>query len=106
MFGLLASSVCGSVLALDAYGRERRTEGSALPALLAAVGTRTVSAREALREGVQVGLVRNVDSLGVQTLPTIILGSLGDPRWVDEGNVNAINTGRASDVIKLAAKQI
>lgn len=82
VFGLLASSVCGSVLALDAYGRERRTEGSALPALLAAVGTRTVSAREALREGVQVGLVRNVDSLGVQTLPTIILGSLGDPRWV------------------------
>jgi len=34
-----------------------------------------------------------------------LLELFGDPRWVDEGNVNAINTGRASDVIKLAAKQ-
>lgn len=34
-----------------------------------------------------------------------LLELFGDPRWVDEGNVNAINTGRATDVIKLAAKQ-
>ncbi len=82
VLGLLASSFCGSLLALDAYVRERRREGSLLPPLQVAARSRTVPAREALREGVQVGLVRNVDSLGVQTLPTLILGSLGDPSWV------------------------
>lgn len=30
---------------------------------------------------------------------------LGERRWVDEGNVRALNTGRAIDVIKIAAKQ-
>ena len=82
VLGLLASSACGSALALDAYGRERRRPGSGLPTLRAAMAARTVPAGAALREGVQVGLVRNVDSLGVQTLPTLILGSVGDPRWV------------------------
>ena len=30
---------------------------------------------------------------------------MGEPRWLDEGNVNAMNTGRAIDVIKLAAEK-
>ncbi len=30
---------------------------------------------------------------------------MGEPRWVVEGNVNVINTGRAIDVIKLAAEK-
>ena len=34
-----------------------------------------------------------------------LLELFGDPRWVDEGNVNAVNTGRAADVVKLAAKE-
>ncbi len=82
VLGLLASSVCGSLLALDAYGRERQRYESCLPSLARAVRSRAIPARAALREGVQVGLVRNVDSLGVQTLPTLILGSLGDAGWV------------------------
>ncbi|MDG1049308.1 MAG: hypothetical protein P8R46_03780, partial [Planctomycetota bacterium] len=82
VLGLLASSVCGSLLALDAYGRERQRHESCLPSLARAVRSRAIPARAALREGVQVGLVRNVDSLGVQTLPTLILGSLGDASWV------------------------
>jgi len=34
-----------------------------------------------------------------------LLELLGEPRWVDEGNVNALNTGRAADVVKLVAQK-
>ncbi|MEM8768667.1 MAG: molybdopterin cofactor-binding domain-containing protein, partial [Pseudomonadota bacterium] len=34
-----------------------------------------------------------------------LLELLGEPRWLDEGNVNALNTGRAADVIRLAAEK-
>ncbi|MFP6814468.1 MAG: molybdopterin cofactor-binding domain-containing protein, partial [Pseudomonadales bacterium] len=34
-----------------------------------------------------------------------LLEIVGEPRWFDEGNTWSLNTGRAADVIKLAAKQ-
>jgi len=34
-----------------------------------------------------------------------LLELMGSRRWIDEGNVNALNTGRAIDVIKRAAKE-
>lgn len=34
-----------------------------------------------------------------------LLELMGEPRWVVEGNVNAVNTGRAIDVIKKAAAE-
>ncbi|MCZ6890729.1 MAG: molybdopterin-dependent oxidoreductase [Gammaproteobacteria bacterium] len=34
-----------------------------------------------------------------------LLEIMGEPRWIDEGNVRSLNTGRAAGVIKLAAKQ-
>lgn len=34
-----------------------------------------------------------------------LLEMLGEPRWIEEGNVRSLNTGRAIDVIKLAAEQ-
>jgi len=34
-----------------------------------------------------------------------LLEIMGAPRWVKQGDVNALNTGRAVDVIKLAAEQ-
>lgn len=34
-----------------------------------------------------------------------LLELMGDPRWIKEGDVNALNTGRAADVIKLAAQK-
>ncbi len=34
-----------------------------------------------------------------------LLELMGSPRWISEGNVNSLNTGRAIDVIKLAAAQ-
>ncbi len=79
---MLVASACGSLVALDAYRRERATGDSQLPPLVTAWRSRTVPASVALREGVKVGFVRNVDSLAVQTLPTLLLGSLGDQKWV------------------------
>ena len=77
--GMILAASCGSLLALDAYRRQRRAPDSVLPGLVRAFRTRTVPAKHALRDGIQVGFVRNVDSLGVQTLPTLILGSLAPP---------------------------
>ncbi|MEJ6703509.1 MAG: molybdopterin-dependent oxidoreductase, partial [Pseudomonadales bacterium] len=34
-----------------------------------------------------------------------LLEMMGERRWISEGNVNALNTGRAIDVIKLAAEK-
>ncbi len=34
-----------------------------------------------------------------------LLELMGEPRWIAEGNINALNTGRAIDVIKLAAEK-
>ncbi|MDE0270772.1 MAG: molybdopterin-dependent oxidoreductase [Gammaproteobacteria bacterium] len=34
-----------------------------------------------------------------------LLELMGEPRWIKEGDINALNTGRAIDVIKLAAEQ-
>ncbi|MGI9322082.1 MAG: molybdopterin cofactor-binding domain-containing protein [Pseudomonadales bacterium] len=35
----------------------------------------------------------------------LLLEMLGEPRWLDEGNIRAMNTGRAADVLKLAAEK-
>lgn len=80
--GSLAASVAGSLIALDTYRRERKSDSSALPTMVTAARSRSVPAKLALREGVKVGLVRNIDSLGMQTLPTLILGGIGDQKWV------------------------
>ena len=55
VIGMLVASICGSAFALDAYRRERRTETSALPTLVAAFKSRSIPARRAPREGGQVG---------------------------------------------------
>lgn len=34
-----------------------------------------------------------------------LLEIMGEPRWFDEGNIRSLNTGRAADVIKLAAEK-
>jgi isoquinoline 1-oxidoreductase beta subunit len=34
-----------------------------------------------------------------------LLEILGEPRWFEEGNIRSLNTGRAADVIKLAAEK-
>lgn len=81
--GTLCGLFAGSLLGLDAYRRASREPGSHLPPLRVALRSKGgTSNRWVLREGVKVGLVRNVDSLGTQTIPTLLLGMFGETAWV------------------------
>lgn len=80
--GLVAGNAVGAVLSMDAYRRERRAEGSILPPLLPCLFRGGVSHGRVLKEGVKVGLVRNMDSIGFETIPTLLLGAFGNRTWV------------------------
>ncbi|MEL6431629.1 MAG: oligosaccharide flippase family protein [Planctomycetota bacterium] len=80
--GMLLGSLVGGALAFDAYGRARRAEDSHLPRVRDALRSREIRTGHAVREGVKVGLVRNVDSLGTETIPSLLVGQLGDRTWV------------------------
>ncbi len=81
MIATLAASVGGSFLAFDHY-RAARREGVALPSILALLRAREAPFGRALREGAKVGLVRNVDALGVQILPSLIVPVFAHVAWV------------------------
>lgn len=79
--GTLLAAVGGGLFALDLYRQERRA-GAPLPSIMTLLRARGAPFARALREGVKVGLVRNVDALGVQILPSLILGVFAHPAWV------------------------
>ncbi len=54
---------------------------------------------------VEQSFLHELAVLGGRDYLDFLLEVLGESRWVDEGNVNAINTGRAKDVIKRAAQE-
>lgn len=81
--GTLAGSAIGSLLSLDAYLRETRRKDSILPSLqVIRRCLREVPTTHGLRLGLRVGLMRNVEAYGVQILPSMVLGVLGDAAWV------------------------
>ncbi|MEZ6017442.1 MAG: lipopolysaccharide biosynthesis protein [Planctomycetota bacterium] len=81
LVGTLLASVGGSVLALDLY-RQARRDGAPLPPLRDVLRAREAPLGRALQEGVKVGFVRNVDALGVQILPSLILPIFAHVAWV------------------------
>lgn len=83
ILGSLVASGAGSLLALDAWRREAAREGAVLPGPRETLAHfRDVSWLHGMRLGVRMGLVRNIDAYGVQILPTMILGAVGDSAWV------------------------
>ena len=81
--GSLAASLVGSVLALDLYRREHR----AIPDLLPGVGeilrhVRDVPLRKGLAVGLRMGAVQNLNAMGTQILPALLLQAVGSPAWV------------------------
>ncbi len=81
--GMLVASLIGSVLALAIYRREVHSAGPALPTI------RDVWAVVAdapllygLRLGLRLGATQNMHALGVNILPTMVLGVVGNTRWV------------------------
>jgi len=83
VIGSLAGSLLGSLLAMDLYRREHR----AAPHLLPGAGeilrhVRDVPLGKGLAAGLRMGAVQNMNALGTQILPTLILQAFGSPAWV------------------------
>lgn len=99
--GLLLASCIGSCLGLEAWLREARAGHLPGPwAVLKSVGV--LPLRAGMKEGLQMGLVRNIDAFGVQILPTLILGHFGSARWV----AYLRTAQRFTDVIRLLMQGI
>lgn len=54
---------------------------------------------------VEQSFLHELAELGGRDHVEFLLEILGERRWVKEGDVNALNTGRAADVIRLAAEK-
>jgi O-antigen/teichoic acid export membrane protein len=81
--GTVIASLLGSLLALDLWARERSSGLLTLPPAreILRLGWRAPWGL-GLRLGIKVGIIRNIDALGVQILPALILGRFASPRWV------------------------
>lgn len=51
------------------------------------------------------GFIHELAELAGRDHLEFLLEIMGEPRWFDKGNVRSLNTGRAADVIKLAANK-
>lgn len=81
--GMLVASCVGSILAVDAYVRETRTGEKPLPTPRMVLGRfKEAPLFYGLRLGLRLGVTQNMHALGVNILPTMVLGFVGNTRWV------------------------
>lgn len=81
--GSLAASFIGSVLALDLYRREHKRHPELLPSAGEILGhVRDVPLGKGLAVGLRMGAVQNLNALGTQILPALLLQGFGSPAWV------------------------
>ena len=75
IIGTLTASAFGSLIALDFYRRESREDGGyPLPSWRKIFGhVGDIPMRQGLRLGVRIGVMRQVDALSLQVLPSLIL---------------------------------
>jgi len=79
VLGSLCASLCASGLAIDVWRREARRAGATLPGLRETLAhLPDVPLAHGMRLGLRLGLVRNIDAYGVQILPAVILGAVGN----------------------------
>jgi O-antigen/teichoic acid export membrane protein len=82
VLGMLTASGIGSLLAVDAWRRDlKANELLPRPGEVMRRALR-IPLRGGLTLGLQVGFVRNINALGVQILPPLILGRFSSPEWV------------------------
>ena len=81
--GMLLASCVGSILAVDAYVRETRSGEKPLPKVRTVLGLlKEVPLFYGLRLGLRLGVTQNMHALGVNILPPLVLGVVGNTRWV------------------------
>ncbi|MBL8857745.1 MAG: lipopolysaccharide biosynthesis protein [Planctomycetes bacterium] len=81
--GTLIASLCGSVAALELYRRERKNANSPLPGMrdiLAHVRDVPLTLGTAL--GVKLGIVRNLNALCMEVIPSLLIERFGSTEWV------------------------
>lgn len=81
--GTLCASAIGSIVAIEVYIVQQRLPNSPLPTvreILAQV--RDVPLSAGLKMGVKMGLLRSIDALGLQVLPTLFMERWGASAWV------------------------
>lgn len=83
VIGTVVASALGSVVALELFRRDRLSAASPLPALREiAAHLREVPLHYGTPLGVKVGLVRNLNALCMEILPSLILKYFGSDEWV------------------------
>lgn len=83
VIGSLAASVIGSFLAHALYVRECRGEHQLLPRPAEILRhVRDVPLRKGLALGLRMGAVQNLNAMGVQILPALLLQRFGSSSWV------------------------
>ncbi|MCE9595984.1 MAG: oligosaccharide flippase family protein [Planctomycetes bacterium] len=81
--GTLAASLLGSIVATELYRRDRKLTGSPLPSL-ALIRRYMASApiMHGTRLGVKLGIVRNLNALCMEIVPSLLIERFGSSEWV------------------------
>ena len=83
ILGTLAASAAGSLVAIELYRGARRADPSGLPGIRDIAGhVRDVPLARGFPLGFKLGLVRSIDALATQVLPTLFLERWGSSEWV------------------------
>lgn len=83
ILGTLCASAMGSVIAIEVYRGVRRAEATELPGIREiAAHVRDVPLARGFPLGLRLGLVRSIDALATQVLPSLFLNKWGVSAWV------------------------
>jgi O-antigen/teichoic acid export membrane protein len=83
VMGTILSSLLGSVAAVELYRRERTREGSPLPSFAEIrAHVRDVPMTLGTALGVKLGIVRNLNALCMEVIPSLLIEKFGSTEWV------------------------
>lgn len=83
VLGTLAASFLGSIAAMELYKRDRRKPDSPMPSFgEIRAHVRDVPLRMGASLGVKIGIVRNMNALCMEVVPSMVIARFGSIEWV------------------------